>query len=274
MPDLPTDMSALAMLVFGLGLRHGFDPDHLAAIDGLTRYNARANPRLARVCGALFALGHGAVIVLVAVAVNLLARQWDTPEWLEMSGAWISIGFLALLGIMNLRAAWQTDPLRAAPPAGIRAQLLGPLAQSARPALVALVGALFALSFDAISLASLFAWAGAHHGGWTDALLLALLFALGMLITDGANGMWVARLVRHADRAAVIAARVMSLTVALASLLVAALGAARLIWPSAADADAHTGALISLALIAMLTASYLLARWLARRAAPALAQNG
>jgi high-affinity nickel-transport protein len=41
MHDLPTEWSALAALVFLLGLKHGFDADHLAAIDGLTRYNAR-----------------------------------------------------------------------------------------------------------------------------------------------------------------------------------------------------------------------------------------
>jgi high-affinity nickel-transport protein len=35
MHDLPTDWSALCALVFLLGMRHGFDADHLAAIDGL-----------------------------------------------------------------------------------------------------------------------------------------------------------------------------------------------------------------------------------------------
>ena len=33
---------------FLLGLKHGLDPDHLAAIDGLTRFNAARRPRLAR----------------------------------------------------------------------------------------------------------------------------------------------------------------------------------------------------------------------------------
>ena len=41
MHDLPTEWTALCALVFLLGLKHGFDADHLATIDGLTRFNAR-----------------------------------------------------------------------------------------------------------------------------------------------------------------------------------------------------------------------------------------
>ena len=39
-----------------LGIRHGFDADHLATIDGLTRLNAQRNPRLALAIG-LAAIG-------------------------------------------------------------------------------------------------------------------------------------------------------------------------------------------------------------------------
>ena len=46
MNSLPATWIALCALAFVLGLKHGFDADHLATIDGLTRYNARANPRL------------------------------------------------------------------------------------------------------------------------------------------------------------------------------------------------------------------------------------
>lgn len=48
MESLAADGLALVMLVFVLGLKHGFDADHLATIDGLTRYNARQRPALAR----------------------------------------------------------------------------------------------------------------------------------------------------------------------------------------------------------------------------------
>ena len=54
MESLPQDLYALCLLVFVLGLKHGLDADHLATIDGLTRFNARANPRLARKFAALY----------------------------------------------------------------------------------------------------------------------------------------------------------------------------------------------------------------------------
>jgi hypothetical protein len=44
MENLPTDWLSLLILTFVLGMKHGFDADHLATIDGLTRYNARTRP--------------------------------------------------------------------------------------------------------------------------------------------------------------------------------------------------------------------------------------
>ena len=98
MPPLATDWLSLLMLTFVLGMKHGFDADHLATIDGLTRYNARARPRLARYCGTLFSLGHGAVVMGIALGVTALAGHWDVPEWFGTLGALISIAFLAALG--------------------------------------------------------------------------------------------------------------------------------------------------------------------------------
>jgi len=50
-------MTGLIGLVFALGLRHGFDPDHLVAIDGLTRSSARVRPGMSRWSGLFFSLG-------------------------------------------------------------------------------------------------------------------------------------------------------------------------------------------------------------------------
>jgi nickel/cobalt transporter (NiCoT) family protein len=46
--QLPADWLSLLLLTLVLGMKHGFDADHLATIDGLTRYNSRHNPQLAR----------------------------------------------------------------------------------------------------------------------------------------------------------------------------------------------------------------------------------
>src|SRR6266850_1793509 len=131
------DILGLAALVFVLGLKHGLDPDHLVAIDGFTRSSR------SRWCGLFFSLGHGVVVTLVGVGVALVASDWQPPQWLEYTGAWISIG-----------------------------------------AVIAAVGAAFALSFDTISHALVFSVTGASLAGWFFAAVLGVVFTLGMALTD------------------------------------------------------------------------------------------
>lgn len=231
MPPLPQDWPALCLLIFVLGLRHGFDADHLATIDGLTRFNARRRPCLARYCGVLFSLGHGTIVMFIGLLVGTLAQQWRVPRWLDATGAWISIGFLLSLGVVNVYAVLRTPSQQVVRPVGVKGRLLGRLAQAGSPALVALVGALFALSFDTLSQAALFSLAAAQSGGWQHVLALAALFVVGMLVTDGINGLWISRLICRADQTARVASRVMGLVVGSVSLLVAALALARLAMP-------------------------------------------
>lgn len=232
MPTSPTDWLPLLILTIVLGMKHGFDADHLATIDGLTRFNSRANPRLARYCGTLFSLGHGAVVLAVALGVSALTSHWKVPEWFDTLGALISIGFLATLGVVNLVAVLRAAPNEVVKPIGIKGRALGKLRQVSHPLLIALVGALFALSFDTISQATFFALAGTQFGGWRQALVLALLFMVGMLLTDGINGLWIARLIARTDQVAVIASRVMGIVISCLSLLVSAFGIMKLTMPS------------------------------------------
>ena len=224
--DLPRDFLGIAFVVLLLGIRHGFDADHLAAIDGMTRFNAAARPRLARLAGVLFSIGHGLVVVCVALGVSVLAQSWQAPRWLEAFGAWVSIGVLTLLALMNIAAVLRTPPDELTHLAGWRSGGFARLLCAGSPVMVTGVGMLFALSFDTISQAALFAVTATQFGGWRPALLLALLFVSGMLVTDGVNGWWIARLVRRADRTARVASRVMALAVAAVGLLTAALSVA------------------------------------------------
>jgi high-affinity nickel-transport protein len=89
----PADWLSLLLLTFVLGMKHGFDADHLATIDGLTRHNIRVRPALARYCGTLFSLGHGAVVMAIALGVSAAAGQWAVPQWFGTLGALISIAF-------------------------------------------------------------------------------------------------------------------------------------------------------------------------------------
>lgn len=217
-----TDIFGLAALVFVLGLKHGLDPDHLVAIDGFTRSSR------SRWCGLFFSLGHGLVVTLVGVAVALVASDWQAPRWLEHTGAWISIGVLVALGCANLLAALRTAPGQPVALVGLRGRWLPEhLARASHPAVIAAVGAAFALSFDTISHALLFSVTGASLAGGLFAALLGGIFTLGMAFTDAVNGLWVARLVAGADRRAAAASRIMSYAIAFLCLALAALGFAR-----------------------------------------------
>ncbi len=267
--DLPHDLLAVALVALLLGAKHGCDADHLAAIDGLARFNAPQNPRLARAAGALFSLGHGAAVLAAALVFATAAAHWQAPPWLAALGAWISIGLLALLGVANLLAVARARDDQLVRVAGLRSTLLASLLRSSSPAGIALVGALFALSFDTFSLASLLALSGASLGGWGSAALLAIVFTAGMVVIDGINGLWIARLIRRSDATAQVASRVMGLAVASVSLLVAGLGAARLLWPMVGAWAEGKELLLGLAVVALLFAAFGLGQWLARQRAVA-----
>jgi len=271
MEALPHDWLALLTLVFALGMKHGFDPDHLATIDGLTRFNA-SNRRLSRWCGLLFSLGHGMVVMAAALAIGLLSRQWAIPAWLEDSGAWISILFLLLLGALNLVAVFQTAADQVVQPSGLKGKLLGRLQQANHPALIVLVGALFALSFDTMSQTALFSLTAHSIGGWSYALLLGFAFMVGMMTTDGINGLWISRLLRRSNQVACIASRVMGLSVGFLSLLVAGFGMAKYFSPEVGAWSEGKEMVMGLTIVAVVVLSFLLAMRLARTTFSAAAQ--
>lgn len=265
MEHLPASFGGLATVAFLLGLKHGFDADHLATIDGLTRVNTRAGRRFARYCGALFSLGHGVVVVAIALLVSAAVARWQTPGWLDVAGVAISIFFLTLLGILNLRAVWRAAPDEIVAAVGVKGRFLGALGRARNPFVVAFVGALFALSFDTISQAAFFALASGQFGGAPCAAALGLLFMLGMMVTDGVNGLWISRLIVRADETARIASRVMGLAVGSVSLLVAAFSAAKLLLPRidawADGKELAFGAVV----VAIVVAGFLWGRSAARR---------
>lgn len=249
----------LILVVFALGAKHGMDPDHLATIDGLTRFNAGRRPRLARWSGCLFSLGHGAVVTLVAGLVASLTGAFETPEWLEHAGAWISILFLAALGTSNIAAVFRAPRDQVVAAVGLRSRLLGKFAQTDHPMVIASVGAAFALSFDTWSQTALFSIAAQQMAGWAFSVTLGLVFMAGMMAADGLNGFWVARMLARADRRALIASRVMGLTIGVLALAIAAVGAARYFHPPLGQAMEGAGPMITAAIMTLILCSFLLA---------------
>jgi high-affinity nickel-transport protein len=141
----------LAML---LGLRHGMDPDHLAAIDGLTR--VRNSPWN----GVLFALGHGIVVTLLAVGAGRLSTVWIEQ---------LSPLLLFAIGTLNLYRLLR----RSAKHVGYRIATSSPV----------LLGIVFAAGFETASQLSALALAKP-----VNAWLLGGTFSLGMMIVDGIDG--------------------------------------------------------------------------------------
>jgi len=262
------NLQGLAAMALVLGMRHGVDADHLAAIDAMTRCNAVARPALARRTGIWFSLGHGGVVLAIALAVAVTARAWDAPGWLEPFGAWSSIAMLVLLGVLNLVAWQRTAPGAAVALTGWRSRLFeGALRACSRRAVMG-VGVLFALSFDTVTQAALMAATGIAHHGVAAVALLAGAFALGMILTDGLNGWWVARLIQRPGPGAAAASRVMCIAVSGISLATAAVGAAAQMSGSIAGwADAH-GEWIALAIVVIMVCSFGLGLLLARRERP------
>lgn len=265
MDALPQTWIALCTLAFALGARHGFDADHLATIDGLTRYNAKRDPQLARACGALFSLGHGLVVVAFALAAATAWKGWQAPGWLEASGIAVSIAFLFGLAWINLRAVLTAAPGEAVVPQGLRSRLLGRIVTVRRPWAVAGVGALFAVSFDTLSQAAVFAWAAAHYGGVAEVLQVCGLFVLGMLLVDGANGVWIHRLVHRANATAIVASRVMAFAVAGVSLALGCFTLAKVVLPGV-DAWAESrGLAIGALVMGAVAVAFLAGMGIARR---------
>lgn len=225
-------LPALCGLALLLGARHGLDPDHLACIDGLARAGASKRPRAAALSGVLFSLGHGAVVIATALASALAGASWRPPGWLADAGLLTAAAVLTALGVANLRAAQASTDVHALQ--GLRARLLARLPHPERPSSMVLAGALFAVSFDTLAQAAVFAALAGRLGGLAPALVAAGAFAAGVALVDGLNGWWISRLAARADRRARAASRAMTIGVAWTSLALAAVLLAQLLLPALA----------------------------------------
>ncbi|APD10587.1 MULTISPECIES: nickel permease [Thermus] len=165
-------MTGLDLLAVALGMRHGVDPDHLAAVDGLSR--VRPSP----LNGVYFALGHGGIVTLLAFPAAALLERVDLEA--------LHLPTLLLLLVAGINLYRLLRPEGRAPH---RLPLLNPL----------LLGLLFGLGFETASQLSALALAAE-----LSPLRLGLFFTLGMLMVDGVDGFLASRLqnlARDSERA-------------------------------------------------------------------------
>jgi nickel/cobalt transporter (NiCoT) family protein len=95
-----------ASLAYAFGLRHGVDPDHIAAIDNVTRKLMQEEKR-PLYAGFFFALGHSTVVVIasVLVALSVAAVQAKFEGFKEIGGVIgtsVSALFLFAISLANI----------------------------------------------------------------------------------------------------------------------------------------------------------------------------
>src|SRR3954447_19363102 len=96
----------LGLTAYTLGLRHAFDADHIAAIDGTTRKLMGEGQRPLSV-GFFFSLGHSTVVfalaLLFAAGIRAFADDGSTLHAVGgVVGPSVSGGFLLVIGALNL----------------------------------------------------------------------------------------------------------------------------------------------------------------------------
>lgn len=212
----------MVSMAFILGIRHGFDLDHLATIDSITRVVSR-NRFFSRIIGLLFSLGHGLVVITISLLIGSGLMQSQAPEWLKTLGNWVSIIFLLIFGIVNLWSIFQS-PSKSNTTVSLKGYLAGKIiSQNFNPLYVILIGALFALSFDTFSQVALFSLTANVIAGWLLSGLLGLVFMFGMMTADGLNGYLVSTLIQRTNKISNVVSRITGLIISLFSMITAVL---------------------------------------------------
>lgn len=201
----------LAVLIYGLGLRHAVDADHIAAIDNVTRKLMQQNRRPVAV-GFWFAIGHSAIVVLVTAAIvcatSLLARFQGLQNVGGRVSASVSSVFLFAIAAMNImifrsvlasfRKLRAGDTL-AEEDIDLQLDRRGLLARIFRPLFrlvsrswhMLFLGFLFGLGFDTATEIAVFSISAEQVGQGLpmgSVAVFPLLFAAGMVLVDTTDG--------------------------------------------------------------------------------------
>ncbi len=240
-----------------LGFRHGFDADHIAVVDGMTRSRQlHRNYWTARLVGLQFAAGHSATIMVAALL--MFGQGAALPSWLDGLGVAISVALLLVIAASNLAHALA--------PASGGVRPLGPMAAllfriTGRELHPALVGVAFAFSLDSLAQAAFFAAHGgnvsaSNSGGIGAVALLAGAFGAGMMLADAGNGLLLAWFAQRSDRLAQQASRFSSAFIAVVALVTVAAIVLRETRVGFAEAWEHAGVWTGVGLVLLTSAVY------------------
>ncbi|MBO0685521.1 MAG: HoxN/HupN/NixA family nickel/cobalt transporter [Candidatus Dormibacteraeota bacterium] len=211
---------ALGGLAYTFGLRHAFDPDHIAAIDNSTRKLLQQGRRPVGV-GFFFAVGHSTVVLALALGLGFAARavldgvvsgHGELRSVGGMIGTGISGMFLVLIAVLNLvilvdiarsyrrlqsgkvdRRALEAELIAGGLLSRVFGRLFGLVDQSWH---LAPIGLVFGLGFDTaseVALLSISAGAAAQSLPFMAVVSLPIIFAAGMSLMDTADGVFMAK---------------------------------------------------------------------------------
>ncbi|MCW3797203.1 HoxN/HupN/NixA family nickel/cobalt transporter [Sphingomonas sp. BN140010] len=187
----------IALLIYGLGMRHGFDADHIAAIDNVTR-KLMSDGQQPVAIGFFFAVGHSGLVIVVTLAIAHAASSAAWFEHYRAAGAAISQAIsgtfliaVAIANIFALRTAMQKSLSPSAAIPSFAARLVRAMRSSWH---MLVLGVLFGLSFDTASEIAMFSLsAGQASNGMPlhEIAILPLLFTAGMTLVDTIDGLLV-----------------------------------------------------------------------------------
>ncbi|MCI4368137.1 MAG: HoxN/HupN/NixA family nickel/cobalt transporter [Thermoplasmata archaeon] len=204
--------TGLGITVYVLGLRHGFDADHIAAIDNTTRKLLNEGKRPLTV-GTWFSLGHstivGGLVVGLVVATEFVQSHVTAFAAVgSLLGTLVSGAFLFLIGVINLvivlevyrifrglkeRTLDERELEEQMEKRGFLYRIFGRLfAVVETPRQIYPIGVLFGLGFDTateVTLIAISVTVGASGAIplWA-VLILPLLFTCGMVLSDTTDG--------------------------------------------------------------------------------------
>ncbi len=241
-------MIGLSMFtVFVLGLRHGADPDHLAAIDNVTRNAYVKTPLLSRFAGTLFAGGHSVMVLAISALVGALGTRFAAHGALiERIGTWISIVVLLAVAALNVRA------LRAGETrvAGAKTRLLPKFLRESSSALLAIpIGLLFGFGFETSSQILAYSLAFRPDAGLIGGLIVGATFSAGMICTDTLDSLLVHRLISYRSDRLPALMRVWILSVTALAVVVALYEVAQVFGWRSPVSDLTVSALLVAALV-------------------------
>lgn len=205
-------LNGLGLVAYVLGLRHGVDADHIAAIDNTTRkLMQQGKPRFT--VGTWFSLGHstivfGLIAAIVFVTRSVIGQIPSLQNWGATAGTLVSGTFLFVIGFVNVLIVFgvyrlfkqakvgeideeQLEEYMAN--RGFLNRIFRPLFKFVNDAWqIYPIGVLFGLGFDTASEVALIAISvgvgvSSSVPLW-QILVLPLMFTCGMVLTDTCDG--------------------------------------------------------------------------------------